>query len=123
VHRAEGDQVGVFELSEAELGLGLGAVGSDHLGDRPVVPVGDQDAFAEDLGFQVDAGVLVEVEAQPVLGWSVVGEFPADDAADSRFAEDLGDLGFDLVSGSAGVAAGQRVGQRGQPRLDLGQGL
>jgi hypothetical protein len=43
--------VGVFELAEAELGLGLGAVAGDHVGDRPVVAVGHQHAFAEDLFF------------------------------------------------------------------------
>jgi len=67
--------------------------------------------------------VLVEVEAQPVLGWGVAGEFPADDAADPGVVDDLVDLGFDLVSGSAGVAAGQGVAQRGQCRGGLGQGL
>jgi hypothetical protein len=42
----------------------LGAVASDHLGDRPVLAVGDQDTFAEDLGFQVGAGLAVDVEGE-----------------------------------------------------------
>ena len=46
VHRAERDHVRVFELAEAELGVGLGAVGGDDVGHRPVA-VGEQDPFAE----------------------------------------------------------------------------
>ena len=60
--------MGVFELAEAEFGFGLGAVAGDDLGDGPVFPVGDQDTFAEDLGFQVGAGLVVDVESEPVLG-------------------------------------------------------
>ena len=48
---------GSLSLAEAELGLGLGAVAGDDLGDGPVVVVGDQDVFAEDLVFQRGAGV------------------------------------------------------------------
>jgi len=48
--------VPVFELAEAGFGVGLGAVGGDHLGHRPVVAVGEQDPLAEDLGFQGPAG-------------------------------------------------------------------
>ena len=65
---------GVFELAEGELGLGLGAVAGHDLGDRPVVAVGDQDTFAEDLGFQVVAGRFVDVVGEPVLGWALAGE-------------------------------------------------
>jgi hypothetical protein len=36
VHRGERHHVGVFELAEPELGVGLGAVGGHDLGDRPV---------------------------------------------------------------------------------------
>ena len=39
--------MGVFELAEGELGLGLGAVAGHHLGDRPVLAVGDQDTFTK----------------------------------------------------------------------------
>ena len=56
VHWGERHLVGIFELAEGELGLGLGAVASHHLGDRPVVAVGDQHAFAEDLLFECVAG-------------------------------------------------------------------
>jgi hypothetical protein len=84
VHGAEGDHVGVFELAEAELGLGLGAVAGDYLGDWPVLAVGDQDTFAEDLGFQVGAGLVVDVEGEPVLGWCVSGQGDADDAPTPR---------------------------------------
>ena len=51
VHRGEGDQVAVFELPEAFFDVGLGAVGGDDLGGRPVVAVGEQDSFAEVLVF------------------------------------------------------------------------
>ena len=46
VHRAKRDHVRVFELAEAEFGVGLGAVGGHHVGHRPVA-VGEQDPFAE----------------------------------------------------------------------------
>jgi hypothetical protein len=77
----EGDRVGVFELAEGELGLGLGAVSGHYLGGGPGLPVGDQDAFAEDFGFQVGAGVGVGGEGESVCGWGVTGQFPADDAS------------------------------------------
>ena len=51
VHRAEGDDVGVFHLPETRFDLGLGAVGRDDIGDGPVVAVGEQDPFAEQFGF------------------------------------------------------------------------
>jgi hypothetical protein len=38
---------GGLELAEGELGLGLGPVAGDHVGDGPVVVVGDQDVLAE----------------------------------------------------------------------------
>ena len=45
-HRGERHDVWVFELPEAELGVGLGAVGRDYFDDWPVVAVGSQDPFA-----------------------------------------------------------------------------
>jgi len=72
--------VGVFELVEAELGVGLGAVGGDHVGDRPVVAVGDQDLFAGYLGFQRVASVLVDLDAQSVLCGGRAGELAGQDA-------------------------------------------
>ena len=88
-----------------------------------MVAVGHQYAFAEDLFFQVGAGRLVEVEGQPVLGGGGAGELPRDDAAHPGVLDDLGDLGFDLVAGPVGVAPSQGVGQRGELRDRLGQGL
>jgi hypothetical protein len=63
--RGESDEMEVFELAEAGLDVALGAVGGDDVGDRPVVAVGDQDPFAEDLGFQGVLGGGVDAEAQP----------------------------------------------------------
>jgi len=63
-HRGEGDQVGVFELAEAALGVVLGPVAGDHLGDRPVLAVGDQDAFAEQLALKCAAGCGVDGPGQ-----------------------------------------------------------
>ena len=68
LHRGERHDVRVFELAEGELGVGLGAVGGDDIGDRPVVAVGDEHALAEDLVFQRAAGVGVDVPGQPLLG-------------------------------------------------------
>ena len=122
VHRVKRHQVGVFELTEGELGLGLGSVAGYHLGDRPVVAVGDQYSLTEQLVLQHGAGLVVDVEGEPVLGRGVSGEFPADDAPRPGVASDLADLGFDLGPGPAGMAAGQGVGQRGQFRGGFGQG-
>jgi hypothetical protein len=48
-HRGERDDVRVFELTETGFGVGLGPVSGDDIDDRPVVAVGDQDPFAEQL--------------------------------------------------------------------------
>ena len=69
VHGAEGDHVGVFELAEPELGLGLGAVAGDDFGDGPVVAVGDEEPFAEDAVFQGGAGGVVDLPVQPDVWW------------------------------------------------------
>jgi hypothetical protein len=57
--------VAVLELAEAELGIRLGPVAGDDLGDRPPVAAGDQYPLAEDLFFQLVTGALVDVEGQP----------------------------------------------------------
>ena len=98
-------------MAEAELGLGLGAVAGDYLGDGPVLVVGDQDTFAEDLGFQVGAGLVVDVEGEPVLGWGVSGQGDADDAPDPGVVDDPFDVGADLVAVAAGLAPCQDIGQ------------
>ncbi|MDQ2707252.1 MAG: hypothetical protein M3Z25_06275 [Actinomycetota bacterium] len=109
--------------SSRTLGLGLGVVAGDDLGDRPVVAVGDQYAFVEDLLLECVAGGLVEVEGQAVFGGGIAGELVADHAGGPGVVEDLRDLGFDLVAGSAGVAPGQGVAQRAEFPGGLGQGL
>ncbi len=104
-HRGKGHHVRVFELAEAELGLGLGTVGGHHLGQGPVLVGGDQDAFAEHLGFQVGAGVVVNGPGQPVCGWGVAGQFPADDACGQ------GSLRIWVISAST-LALGRRAWPR-----------
>lgn len=47
VHRLERVHMAVLELSEGDLDVGLGAVGTHDLGLCPVVLVGNQDPFAE----------------------------------------------------------------------------
>ena len=64
VHRGEGDQVAVFELREAFFDVGLGAVGGDHVGGRPVVAVGEQDPFAEVFVFEVAVRGVVGAPGQ-----------------------------------------------------------
>ena len=66
--------MGVFELPEAELDVGLGPVGGDHIGYGPVFAVGDQDPFAEDLVFQGGPGPGVDDDGEPALGGGGPGE-------------------------------------------------
>src|ERR1019366_2607543 len=72
VHGRERDGVGVFELAEAGLGV--------DVGDGPVLAVGDEDPFAEDLGFQRVAGDLVDLDGESVLGGGRAGESAVQDA-------------------------------------------
>src|SRR5258706_8588782 len=103
-HRGDRDHARVFELPEAELGRGLGAVPGDHLAGRPVVVIGDQDMLAEQVLFQGGAGAGVDAPGEPqVLGLAAV-ELPGDHAPHPGLA---GDRGFDLAAGPAGLAAGQ----------------
>jgi hypothetical protein len=101
----------------------LGAVGGYDLGGGPGVAVGEQDAFAEQAGFQRFAGCGVGGEAQPQVGGFVAGEGGGEDVADPAGFADGGDFGLDRGAGAAGLAAGQLVGQGGQPLLRLGEGL
>jgi hypothetical protein len=77
MRRALGD----LHLAEAELGLGLGAVAGDHLGDRPVLPVGDQDPFAEFLVFELLAGGGIDGPGEPAPALARVWSRPRDWAA------------------------------------------
>ena len=60
--------MGVFELTEAELRVGLGPVGGHDVADGPVVLIGDKYSFAEYFRFQCAAGVVVDGEGESVLG-------------------------------------------------------
>ena len=98
-HRAEGGRAGVFHLPEGGLGLGLGPVGGDYPGGRPVVVVGDQDVLAEDIFFQGGAGAGVDVPGEAVVLGGISGQLPGDDAVRPGVVQDLADLGFDLRPG------------------------
>ena len=117
----ERDDAGVFHLPEGELGLGLGPVPGDDLGDGPVVVIGDQDVLAEDLLFQRGAGVRVDAPGQAQVLGLVAGQLPGDDPADPGLGGDRLDLGGDLVLAAAGLAAGQGGGQLVQLLAGLGQ--
>src|SRR6266702_4780623 len=121
-HRAEGGGAGVFHLPEGGLGLGLGPVGGDDLGGRPVVMIGDQDMLAEDLLFERGVAILVDVPGEPVVFGGVSGQLPGDDAAGPGVVQDLYDHGFDLGTCPAGLAAGQGGGQVVHLAGGLGQG-
>jgi hypothetical protein len=66
-------------LTEAELGVGLGAVAGDYLGDRPGLTVGEQDPFAEDFGFQRVLRLGVDGDGEAVLGRCGAGQFAVQD--------------------------------------------
>ena len=72
----ERHDAGVFQLAEGELGLGLGPVPGDDLGDGPVVVAGDQHVLAEDLLFQRGAGVGVDAPGQAQVLGLVAVELP-----------------------------------------------
>src|SRR5258707_2993384 len=101
-HRAEGGDAGVFHLPEGGLGLGLGPVGGDDLGGRPVVVVCDQDVLAEDLFFQGGAGAGVDVPGEAVVLWGGFRQPASDDAARPGVMPDLADLGLDPPAWAAG---------------------
>jgi hypothetical protein len=122
VHGTEGDDAGVFELAEGELGLGLGSVGGDHLGHGPVVVIGDQHVLAEDLLFQGGAGGRVDAPGQAQVFGLVAGEVPGNHPPDPGFPGDRGDLGLRLLAGPAGLAAGEGGGQLIQFLAGSGQG-
>jgi len=58
-----------------------------------------------------------------VCGGGVAGQLPGDDATYPGVFDDLVDRGGDLAAAAAGFTAGQGVGQLGEFRLGLGQGL
>src|SRR5665647_3055062 len=122
-HGGEPDDVGVFELAEPGLDVVLGAVAGDDFGDGPVVVVGDEQALAEDLGFQCLAGGGVDLPAQPHLGRCLAGQVGGQHSVDPAGAGDRGDVGQDGGAVAAGLAAGQGVGQLAQAPEGLGQGL
>ena len=76
MHRGERHNVRVFHLPEGELGLGLGPVAGNHLGDGPVVVIGDEDVLAEQFFFQGGAGIVVDVPGQAEISGLVAGPVP-----------------------------------------------
>lgn len=110
-------------MAEAELGVGLGPVAGYDLGQGPVVAVGDQDLFAEDLGFEFRAGVGVDAPGQPVLGGGVAVRLPGDDAFGPGVGADAGDVAFYPGAVAAGLAAGQGGCEFVEVGACFGQGL
>jgi hypothetical protein len=109
VHRVKRDHVGVFELAEAEFGVGLGAVGGHDVGYRPVA-VGEQDAFAERPRLKPGTGARVAAPVRPQLGGLLAGEGDGDDVGHPAGLADRGDLGLHFVAVAAGAPAGQACG-------------
>src|ERR1017187_4813773 len=124
VHRAEGDDAGVFHLPEGELGFGLGPVTGDDLGSWPFVVIGDEHVLAEELLFQGCAGIGVDAPGQAQVFRLLAGELPGDYPAEPGFPDDRGDLGLGLVPGPAGLAAAEGGGRLGPlpPRFGPGGG-
>jgi hypothetical protein len=88
-----------------------------------VVVVGDQEAFAEDLGLQCFAGGIVDVPGQGKVGRRGPGELGAQHPRHPARVGDPGYLGLDSGGPAAGLAAGQGRGQLAQGPGGLGQGL
>ena len=63
VHGAERDEVGIFDLAEAEFDFGLRAVSGDDIRDGPVA-VGEQDPFAEQALLQAFRALGVGVPGE-----------------------------------------------------------
>ena len=106
--------VGVFHLAEVVLHRGLGAVAGHDVDDSPVVVVGEQDAFAEQLvGEDLDRlGVDAPMCRAKLAGVSPI-ERVGDDPGQPAGLEDLGELGFDAGAVLAGPAAGETLRQLG----------
>ena len=110
-HRGERDDVGVFELAEPCFGVGLGPVAGDDVGDWPVVAVGDQDPFAEQLGLQRFAGGGIDGEGQPHPGGGISGEVGGEYPAQPAGPGDAVDGGLHAGAVAAAVAALEYIGE------------
>ena len=86
--------------------------------------VGEQDALAEQLFFEVGSGLGLGAARRAAARR---GRSPCkgggDDPGEPAGLEDRGDLGLDLVLGFAGLAPAQAGGQLGELAAGLGQGL
>ncbi len=122
-HGAEPDDVGVFELAEPRFDIILGSVSGDDVSDGPFVAVGHEQPFAEELIFQVVAGVGVDAPIQAKVGWFVAGQFRCQDPVDPAFAGDRVDVGLHRVAVAPGFAPGQCRGQLAELADRLVQGL
>ena len=115
--------MGVFHLAEVVLHVGLGAVAGHDVDDRPVVVVGEQDAFAEQLIGEGLDRFGVDGPLQGEVGRGLADEGVGDDPGQPAGLEDLGELGLDPAAVLAGFAAGQAFGQLGEPPAGAGHGL
>jgi hypothetical protein len=105
-HGGERHDGPVLELAEAGFGIGLGAVGGDDIGDRPVGAVGEQDPFAEHFALQSAVGGGIGAPGDPQLRGVLAGEGDGDDPVDSAGAEDRRDLGLHAITVFFGCCRG-----------------
>jgi hypothetical protein len=123
VHRGERHHVGVLHLPERALDVGLGAVGGHDVDHRPVVAVGEQDAFAEDLVFEPVGGRGCRCARSAGGSRGCRRSAGGDDPVEPAGREDPVDLGLDGGGRLAGAATGEPGLQLGQLAAGFGQGL
>src|SRR5665647_3380450 len=122
-HRVEGDNLAVLHLAEVGFDFGLGAVAGHHLGDAPLVAVGEDDPFAEQLIGQCGLGPLIAPPDEAELCGLGADQACRDDPGQPPGSEDLLDLGLDFDPGLTSLASGQSGGELGELAPGLGQGL
>ena len=69
-HRGERNNLAILHLAEVGLDGALGPVGSDDVGDWPLVVVGEEDPLAEELVFEFLPGLGIDVEGEGEVRWA-----------------------------------------------------
>jgi hypothetical protein len=60
----------ILHLAEVGLDGALGPVGSDDVGDWPLVVVGEEDPLAEELVFEFLPGLGIDFEGEGEVRWA-----------------------------------------------------